>query len=57
MPIGRAVLEKPGLVPNAPGDSYHPEPYLYVAPWEAERPGDVAYWNAPFGSCSAGTIC
>ena len=39
----------------AAGDSFHPQPYLYVGPWEVswERgagPGDPAYWNAPFGA-------
>jgi hypothetical protein len=34
----------------SPGDEGHPEPYLYVGPWDAERPGDPAYWNAPFGA-------
>ncbi len=34
----------------SPGDSCHAGPYLYVAPWDAERPGDPDYWNAPFGS-------
>ena len=34
----------------SPGDSYEPEPYLYVGPWEAERRGDPSYWNAPFGA-------
>jgi hypothetical protein len=32
------------------GDGYHERPYLYVGPWEAARPGDPAYWNAPFGA-------
>lgn len=32
------------------GDRFHHEPYLYVGPWSAERPGDPAYWNAPFGA-------
>jgi hypothetical protein len=32
------------------GDDGHPAPYLYVGPWGAERPGDPAYWNAPFGA-------
>jgi hypothetical protein len=32
------------------GDDLHPEPYLYVGPWGPERPGDPAYWNAPFGA-------
>jgi hypothetical protein len=35
----------------SPGDAAHPEPYLYVGPWELE---DVdrsdAYWNEPFGA-------
>jgi hypothetical protein len=34
----------------SPGDSYSEEPYLYVGPWSAARPGDVSYWNAPFGA-------
>lgn len=34
----------------SPGDGFHPEPYLYVGPWDAERPGEPAYWNAPFGA-------
>ncbi|MGD9571448.1 MAG: hypothetical protein AB7V62_06190 [Thermoleophilia bacterium] len=32
------------------GDAFHPEPYLYVGPWGGERPGDEAWWNAPFGA-------
>ena len=32
------------------GDGYSPEPYLYVGPWGPRRPGDAAYWNAPFGA-------
>jgi len=28
----------------SPGDESHPEPYLYVAPWTAEVPGEL--WNA-----------
>lgn len=32
------------------GDDFHPAPYLYVAPWDADRPGDPVYWNAPFGA-------
>ncbi len=35
---------------GSPGDSYHPEPYLYVGPWGPERPGDAGFWNAPFGA-------
>lgn len=34
----------------SPGDTDHPEPYLYVSPWEGSRPGDPAFWNAPFGA-------
>ncbi len=33
---------------GSPGDDTHPEPYLYVGPWEA-RAGDV-FWNEPFGA-------
>ncbi len=28
----------------SPGDELHPEPYLYVAPWNAPPPGEL--WNA-----------
>jgi hypothetical protein len=34
----------------SPGDSYEPEPYVYVGPWDAQRPGDASFWNAPFGA-------
>jgi hypothetical protein len=34
----------------SPGDGFSAEPYLYVGPWSADRPGDAAYWNAPFGA-------
>ena len=34
----------------SPGDGYDDEPYLYVGPWGADRPGDPDFWNAPFGS-------
>ena len=34
----------------AGGDSFHERPYLYVGPWSDDRPGDAAYWNAPFGA-------
>ncbi len=34
----------------SPGDSFEAEPYVYVGPWSAERRGDPAYWNAPFGA-------
>lgn len=35
---------------GSPGDGYHTEPYLYIGPWGAERPGDPEFWNAPFGA-------
>ena len=44
---------KPGVRTNlgaAGGDDSHPEPYLYVAPWGAERPGPPEFWNAAFGA-------
>lgn len=34
----------------AAGDSAHETPYLYVGPWTEARPGDAAFWNAPFGA-------
>src|SRR5262245_23608986 len=34
----------------SPGDGSSAEPYLYVGPWSADRPGDAAYWNASFGA-------
>jgi hypothetical protein len=37
----------------SPGDAGHPEPYLYVSPWEGSRPGDPTFWNAPFGALKA----
>lgn len=42
-------LDRANLGASA-GDEGHPEPYLYVGPWGAERPGGPAYWNAPFGA-------
>lgn len=44
---------RPGVRANlggSPGDGYSDEPYLYVGPWTADRPGDAAFWNAPFGA-------
>ena len=38
----------------SPGDAFSVEPYLYVGPWTADRPGDPAYWNAPFGAMRTG---
>jgi hypothetical protein len=34
----------------SPGDGFSAEPYLYVGPWSADRPGDAEYWNASFGA-------
>lgn len=34
----------------SPGDTFSPEPYLYVGPWGPRRPGDPDFWNAPFGA-------
>lgn len=34
----------------SPGDAFSAQPYLYVGPWDADRPGDPAFWNAPFGA-------
>jgi len=34
----------------SPGDGYEPEPYVYVGPWSAQRPGDPSIWNVPFGA-------
>jgi hypothetical protein len=31
----------------SPGDAEHPEPYLYVGPWE---PRSGSFWNEPFGA-------
>ncbi|HUV18302.1 MAG TPA: hypothetical protein VMW33_07460 [Ilumatobacteraceae bacterium] len=43
----------PGVRTNlgaAAGDGYCDEPYLYVGPWDAGRPGPTEFWNAPFGA-------
>lgn len=34
----------------SPGDDFSADPYVYVGPWGEERPGDPAFWNAPFGA-------
>jgi hypothetical protein len=34
----------------SPGDESIAEPYAYIGPWTADRPGDPAYWNVPFGA-------
>jgi hypothetical protein len=35
---------------GSPGDSSIGDPYLYVGPWTADRPGEATFWNAPFGA-------
>lgn len=35
---------------GSPGDGSSEEPYLYVGPWTADRPGDADFWNAPYGA-------
>jgi hypothetical protein len=35
---------------GSPGDGFSDEPYLYVGPWTADRPGDPSFWNAGFGA-------
>ena len=35
---------------GSPGDGSRDEPYLYVGPWTADRPGEPAFWNAPYGA-------
>jgi len=32
------------------GDRFHEDPYVYVGPRGDARPGDPAFWNAPFGA-------
>jgi hypothetical protein len=47
------VDARPGRRVNlggSPGDGFCPEPYVYVGPWTSDRPGDGAFWNAPFGA-------
>jgi hypothetical protein len=40
----------------SPGDGFEAEPYVYVGPWGSERPGDPAFWNAPFGAVRAASV-
>jgi hypothetical protein len=49
------VHEERANVGASPGDSFSAEPYLYVGPWTADRPGDPSYWNAPFGAVTQTT--
>jgi hypothetical protein len=53
---GIDVAAAPGRRANlgaSPGDGFSAQPYLYVGPWDADRPGDPSYWNAPFGAVLA----
>lgn len=50
---GIDLAASPGVRCNlgaAAGDGFSDEPYLYVGPWDAGRPGSADYWNAPFGA-------
>ncbi|MEZ5209211.1 MAG: hypothetical protein R2690_20080 [Acidimicrobiales bacterium] len=40
----------PGRTSASPPATPHTSPYVYVGPWGADRPGEDAYWNAPFGA-------
>ena len=51
--VGCDVGAAPGHRVNlgaSPGDGFSSQPYIYVGPWDTARPGDPAYWNAPFGA-------
>lgn len=46
-----AVAVGPCTLGGSPGDGAHPEPYLYVAPWEpAPYVQAGGFWNEPFGA-------
>ncbi|RLE24498.1 MAG: hypothetical protein DRJ50_04560, partial [Actinobacteria bacterium] len=50
---GTDLAAKPGVRCNlgaSAGDGFHTEPYMYLGPWDAARPGAPNYWNAPFGA-------
>jgi hypothetical protein len=50
--VALALAAAPGQRLNlggSPGDGFRPDPYVYVGPWTADRPGDELFWNAPFG--------
>jgi hypothetical protein len=50
---GIDLAASPGVRCNlgaSAGDGFHAEPYLYVGPWNSDRPGSAHYWNAPFGA-------
>ena len=51
--VGVDVAAAPGRRVNlgvSPGDSFSDQPYIYVGPWDVDRPSDSEYWNAPFGA-------
>ncbi len=51
--LGTSVVSRSGERVNlgaSPGDDGVEEPYFYVGPQGPDRPGDPAYWNAPFGA-------
>jgi hypothetical protein len=49
VPVGPGADDRCNLGAS-PGDGPDGTPYLYVGPWGPQRPGDPAYWNAPFGA-------
>lgn len=46
----QATSERRVNLGGSPGDGSSDEPYLYVGPWTADRPGDVEFWNASYGA-------
>ncbi len=51
MSVDLGVEGKRANYGGSPGDDAHPEPYLYVGPWDmsaVDREDD--YWNEPFGA-------
>ncbi len=48
--IGDATAGRRANYGASPGDAGHPEPYLYVGPWEPERVVNDRFWNEPFGA-------
>lgn len=41
---------EPANLGFSPGDEFESEPYVYIGSSGANRPGDKAFWNAPFGA-------
>ncbi|MBI4932467.1 MAG: hypothetical protein HY828_01235 [Actinobacteria bacterium] len=46
----QATAERRVNLGGSPGDAPGDQPYLYVGPWTADRPGDSDFWNAPYGA-------